>query len=459
LEYLKEKCVSSRIVAIVGRPNVGKSTLFNRIVGRRVAIVDETAGVTRDRHYASAEWLGQPFCLIDTGGIVNGDVSELEEAIRVQTHYAVGEAALILFVVDAREGMTAADQDIAIHLRKSGKPIFLVANKVEAGLARVIDPAFYALGFREPFFISAEHGYGVGDLMDAVLVELPEQSHTPAEITSVHVAVVGRPNVGKSSLINRILGENRLLVTDAPGTTRDAIDSQVTVNRKLYTLIDTAGMRKPRRIGEILERTTVGVSLQRIKRCDVAVLVLDPLVGIGEQDIRIATYIERQGKACIIAINKWDAVTKDSKTYDVLLRLIREMMPFLAHAPIISLSALTGTRVTKLFPLIDRVYEESRRRVSVPQLHDFVKAVTRQRPAPLYRGKPVNFSFLVQTLILPPTFLFFVNRPEGVIQQYQRYLEHRLREHFGFAGAPIRLHFRKKVRTQQRVSRRVSAKS
>jgi GTP-binding protein len=397
--------------------------------------------------------------LIDTGGIVSRDVNGLEEAIRLQTDYAVGEAALILFVVDAREGMTAADQDIAIHLRKSGKPIFLVANKVEAVLARVIDPAFYAVGFREPFFISAEHGYGVGDLMDAVLVELPEQSHTSAEITSVQVAVVGRPNVGKSSLINRILGENRLLVTDAPGTTRDAIDSQVTVNRKLYTLIDTAGMRKPRRIGEDLEKVTVGVSLRRIKRCDVAVLVLDPLVGIGEQDIRIATYIERQGKACIIAINKWDAVTKDSKTYDVLLHLIREMMPFLVHVPIISLSALTGTRVMKLFPLINRVYEESRRRVSVPQLHDFVKAVTRQRPAPLYRGKPVNFSFLVQTLILPPTFLFFVNRPEGVMQQYQRYLEHRLREHFGFAGAPIRLHFRKKARTQQRVSRRVSAKS
>jgi GTP-binding protein len=364
-----------------------------------------------------------------------------------------------LFVVDAREGMTAADQDIAIHLRKTGKPIFLVANKVETVLARVIDPAFYALGFSDPFFISAEHGHGVGDLMDAVLVELPESSYTPAETTSVHVAIIGRPNVGKSSLINRILGENRLLVTDAPGTTRDAIDSQVTVNRKLYTLIDTAGMRKPRRIGENLEKATVGVSLRRIKRCDVAVLVLDPLVGIGEQDIRIATYIERQGKACIIAINKWDAVNKDSKTYDVLLRLIRDRMPFLAHAPIISVSALTGTRVMKLFPLIDRVYEEVRRRVSVPQLHDFVKIVTRQRPAPLYRGKPVNFSFLVQTLILPPTFLFFVNRPEGVMQQYQRYLEHRLREHFGFAGAPIRLHFRKKVGTQQRVSRRASAKS
>jgi GTP-binding protein len=354
--------------------------------------------------------------------------------------------------------MTAADQDIATHLRKSGKPILLVANKVETALARVLDPTCYTLGFSDPFFISAEHGYGVGDLMDAVLTALPEPSPPPAEATSVHVAVVGRPNVGKSSLINRILGKNRLLVTDAPGTTRDAIDSLVTVNRKLYTLIDTAGMRKPRRIGETLEKTTVGVSLQRIKRCDVAVLVLDPLVGIGEQDIRIATYIERQGKACIIAINKWDAVTKDSTTHDILLRSIRDTMPFWAHAPVISLSALTGTRVMKLFPLIDRVYEEARRRVSVAQLHDFMKLVTRQQPAPLYRGKPVNFSFLVQTLILPPTFLFFVNRPEGVIQHYQRYLEHRLREHFGFAGIPIRLRFRKKVRTQQRIFQRVSAK-
>jgi GTP-binding protein len=442
--------VSLQTVAIVGRPNVGKSTLFNRIIGRHIAIVDKTAGVTRDRHYAMAEWLGQPFCLIDTGGLVEWDTSDLGEAIRIQTEYAVDEAELILFVVDARAGTTAADQDIALRLRKFGKPILLVVNKVEMHLSRVVEPAFYRLGFGDPIFISAEHGYGVGELMDAILAELPGSFQSQEETASVHVAVVGRPNVGKSSLINRILGENRLLVTDAPGTTRDAIDSQVKVNKKMYTLIDTAGLRKPRRIGEDLEKTTVAVSLRRIKRCDVAILVLDALSGVGEQDIRIAAYIEQYGKPCIIAINKWDAIAKDSKTYKTFVHLIHEAMPFVAHAPIISVSAINGTRMMKLFPLIESVYQEARRRIPVAQLHDFVKSVTCQRPAPLYRGKPVNFSFLVQTLTSPPTFLFFVNRPEGVVQHYRRYLEHQLREHFGFAGTPLRLYFRKKDRLKPR---------
>ena len=276
--------MSLRAVAIVGRPNVGKSTLFNRMVGRHIAIVDETAGVTRDRHYARAEWLGQPFYVIDTGGLVERVEDGLGEAVRVQTEYAVGEADLILFVLDVRDGVTAADQDIALRLRKSGKPIFLVANKAETTSVRMVEPAFYRLGFGEPLFISAEHGLGVGDLMDAVLAELSGSLQSQEEAASVQVAVVGRPNVGKSSLINRILGVDRLLVTDVPGTTRDAIDSQVKVNSKLYTLIDTAGMRKPRRIGESLEKTTVAVSLRRIKRCDVAILVLDALVGVGEQD-------------------------------------------------------------------------------------------------------------------------------------------------------------------------------
>ena len=451
--------MSLRAIAIVGRPNVGKSTLFNRMVGRHIAIVDETAGVTRDRHYARAEWLGQPFYVIDTGGLVERVEDGLGDAVRVQTEYAVGEADLILFVLDIRDGVTAADQDIALRLRKSGKPIFLVANKAETTSVRIVEPAFYRLGFGEPLFISAEHGLGVGDLMDAVLAELSGSPQSQDEAASIQVAVVGRPNVGKSSLINRILGVDRLLVTDVPGTTRDAIDSQVKVNSKLYTLIDTAGMRKPRRIGESLEKTTVAVSLRRIKRCDVAILVLDALAGVGEQDSRIAAYIERHGKACIVGINKWDALIKDNKTYDTFVRLIRETMPFLAHAPIISLSAITGVRVMKLFPLIDSVYQEAKRRIPVAQLHDFIKLVTHRQPAPLYRGKLVSFSFLMQTLTLPPTFLCFVNHPEGVAQHYQRYLEHQLRERFGFAGTPIRLHFRKKGRAKQRTYPRVAPKS
>lgn len=436
-------------VAIVGRPNVGKSTLFNRILGRRVAIVDETAGVTRDRHYGTAEWRGCAFRLVDTGGIGMQETPGLMTAIRAQTEYAVAEAELILFVLDIRAGVTAADQDVALHLHKAGKPVFLVANKAETAGVAVAESALYQLGFGAPFFVSAEHGQGVGDLLDAIVDALPGTPEAKAEAANVQVAIVGRPNVGKSSLVNRILGEGRLLVDAMPGTTRDAIDIQVRVHKRLYTLVDTAGMRKPRRIGATLEKATVAVSLKRVQQCEVAVLLLDAVAGIGEQDVRIATYIERQGKACVIAINKWDAIEKTTQTHEDFVRAIRQAMPFLAHAPIVSLSAHTGQRVVKLFPLIDAVFEEAKRRVPVAQLQAFLKTVIQQHPPPLYQGKSVKFSFLVQIGIQPPTFLWFVNRPEGVTQQYQRYLENQLRQHFGFAGASIRLLFRKKEGTKR----------
>ena len=431
-------------VAIVGRPNVGKSTLFNRLLGRRVALVDKTAGVTRDRHYGEAEWQGHALRLIDTGGIIFDEAFGLMQAIYVQTECAIAEADLILFVLDAREGVTAADQDIALRLHKAGKNVMLIANKVETDAIGLADASLYRLGFGEPYSISAEHGRGIGDMLDAVVTNLPKTSELPERAASVHVAIVGRPNVGKSSLVNRILGEDRLLVAATPGTTRDAIDSQVRVSKKVYTLVDTAGMRKPRRIGESLEKATVAISLRRIQHCEVAVLMLDAVADVGEQDVRIGTYVKRYGKACVIAINKWDAIEKETKTYKDFVRLIHEAMPFLAHAPIISLSALSGQRVVKLFPIIDAVLEESKRRVPVAQLNTFLKTVTQQRPAPTYRGRFVKFSFLAQTLVQPPTFLCFVNRPEGVAQHYQRYLENQLRHHFGFAGTPIRLYFRKK---------------
>jgi GTP-binding protein len=426
--------VSLSTVAIVGRPNVGKSTLFNRLVGYRLALVDETAGVTRDRHYGEAEWLGHTFRLIDTGGILLDATNRLTQAVRLQTECAIAEADLILFVLDAREGVTAADQEIASQLHRAGKAVLLIANKVETDEIGFSDTSLYRLGFGEPYAISAEHGRGVGDVLDAVIAKLPRSIGTPGVLASVQVAIVGRPNVGKSSLINRILGANRLLVDDAPGTTRDAIDSWVQVNHKFYTLIDTAGMRKPRRIGVALEKATVAVALQRIQRCEVAVLMLDALAGIGEQDVRIGTYIERHGKACVIAINKWDALEKDAKTYETFIHLAHEAMPFLAHAPIISVSARSGRRVLKLFPLIDAVLAASKRRVPVAKLNTFLQNLTSQRSAPSYRGKFVQ----------PPTFLCFVNRPEGVAQHYQRYMENQLRHHFGFAGSPLRLYFRKK---------------
>jgi GTPase len=430
--------------AIIGRPNVGKSTLFNRIVGRHLALTDRTAGVTRDRHYGEAEWLGRSFRVIDTGGIVTGPAHGLMHAIREQTEEAIAEADLLLFMIDARQGVTNVDQDIASQLRKSDKPVVLVVNKAEAANVGLDMYPVYRLGFGEPFLISAEHGQGVGDLLDAFLKDLPEAPMTLEEERGVRIAIVGRPNVGKSSLINRILGQPRLLVDNAPGTTRDAIDSVVRVNTRSYTLIDTAGMRKSRQISESLEKAAVTVALRHIERCDVAVLLLDAVAGVGAQDTHIATCIERRGKACIMALNKWDAVEKTSRTYDSLVQMIQETMPFFSHAPVISLSALTGQRVVKLFPLIDTVCAEAKRHVPTSQLNEFLQTVTRQHPAPMYRGRAVKFTFLVQTVALPPTFCCFVNRPEGVTHFYRRYLENKLRQHFGFAGVPIRLRFRKK---------------
>ena len=431
-------------VAIIGCPNVGKSTLFNRIVQRPTALVDGTAGVTRDRHYGEAEWLGRSFQVIDTGGIVTGQASGLMHAIRKQTECAIAEAGLNLFVVDARQGVTSGDQEIALQLHKTGKRVLLVANKVEVAEVNLEIPFVYRLGFGEPFLISAEHGQGVGDLLDAVLREIPEAAAPREEERGVQVAIVGRPNVGKSSLINCILGQHRLLVDHVPGTTRDTIDSVVRVNKQCYTLIDTAGMRKSRHINESLEKAAVMMSLKRIRRCDVAVLLLDAVSGVGAQDAHIATYIEDQGKACIIALNKWDAVEKTSQTYESFVHMIQEAMPFLSHVPMLSLSAMTGQRVVKLFPLIDAVFAEARRRVSTAQLNEFLQTVTRQHPAPMYRGRFVKFSFLVQTVVQPPTFFFFVNYPEGVTNFYKRYLENKLRQYFGFAGVPIRVRFRKK---------------
>lgn len=431
-------------VAIVGRPNVGKSTLFNRIVGRQSALVDKAAGVTRDRHYGAAEWLGCPFRLIDTGGIMAAEDSSLLEAVHEQTLHAVAEADVVLFVLDSREELTAADQDIAQKLRRSGKSIILVGNKAERVAAWTEMNDLSHLGFGDPYWISAEHGQGMGDLLDAVLTHLPPVSGMESDAADVSVAIAGRPNVGKSSLVNRILREDRLLVDDVPGTTRDAIDTRVRINSRFYTLVDTAGMRKPRRIGPGLEKATVAVTLGRIQHCEAAVLMLDGTTTVGEQDTRIASYIERQGKACVIVINKWDAVDKTTQTYDRYVRAIREAMPFLSHAPVVAMSALSGLRVARLFPYIDTVVEAAKRRIPTADLNECIKAVTRQHPPASYRGKFVKFSFAVQTGVQPPTFLCFVNYPQGIKAHYQRYLENRIRQHFTLAGTPIRLHLKHK---------------
>lgn len=439
-----QRIMPTPTVAIAGRPNVGKSTLFNRIIGRRTALVDKTAGVTRDRHYGAAEWLGRPFRLIDTGGIMATEDSRLLEAVHEQTRHAIAEADVVLFVLDSREELTAADQEIAQQLHRSGKTVLLVGNKAERPAVGAEVASLGRLGFGEPHWISAEHGQGMGDLLDAILTYLPSDGGPESTTACVSVAIAGRPNVGKSSLVNRILQEDRLLVDDAPGTTRDAIDARVRVDSRFYTLIDTAGMRKPRRIGVELEKATVAVTLSRIQHCEAAVLMLDGTAAVGEQDVRIASYIERQGKACVIVINKWDAVDKTTGTFDVYVRTIREAMPFLSHVPVVAISALSGLRVARLFPLVDAVVEAAKRRIPTADLTEYIKAVTLQHPPAAYRGKFVKFSFAVQTGIQPPTFLCFVNYPQGVRAHYQRFLENRIRHHFSLAGTPIRLNLKRK---------------
>lgn len=436
--------MSHTTVAIVGRPNVGKSTLFNRLVGQPAALVDRTAGVTRDRHYGEVEWSGRAFRVVDTGGIVPSHPDRLMHAVLTQTICAVTEAHVLLLLVDIRQGVTPDDEAIALQLRKTGKKILLVANKAEALQARYDGHVFYHLGFGDPLLISAEHGHGVGDLLEAILQAAEETPPGQDTETGIQVAIVGRPNVGKSSLINRILGETRLLVDDVPGTTRDAIDTALTVGQKVYTFIDTAGMRKARRIQESLERSAVAMSLQRIQRCDVAVLIVDALVGAGDQEAHIASYIERHGKACIIAVNKWDAVDKGEHVYEAFVQTLSETLSFVAYVPILTLSALTGKRVVKLFPLIDTVFQETQRRLTTTQLNTFLKKVTAQHPAPSYRGKFIKFSFMLQTVTRPPTFLCFVNYPEGIHGSYQRFLQNQLRREFGFIGTPVRFLFRKK---------------
>lgn len=431
-------------VAIIGRPNVGKSTLFNRLVGASLALVDGTPGVTRDRHYGDVEWLGRAFRVIDTGGVMTGALDAFLHAIRTQTERAIAEATLILFVIDARQGLTSVDHDVAMQLHKSRKRVILVANKVETTHKDIELNAVYSLGFGEPLCISAEHGQGIGELLDAVLKALPHVEEPAEAARAIRVAIVGRPNVGKSSLINRLLGAERLLVDNAPGTTRDAIDTLFCVEQQVYTLIDTAGMRKLRHVHESLEQAAVAMSLKRIQRCDVAILLLDAVAGVSSQDTRIAAYIEQQGKACILALNKWDVLPKTTNTYQEYVSTVQAAMPFLAHAPMLSLSALTGQRVTKLFPLIEAVDQEAQRRIPTARLQEFLHVVTTQHTAPMSRGRFVKFSFLVQTPVRPPTFCCFVNYPEGVTHFYRRYFEHQLRQHFGFAGVPLRVHFRKK---------------
>jgi GTP-binding protein len=434
----------SPIVAIVGRPNVGKSTLFNRLIGTQKAIVVEEPGVTRDRNYGEVQWDEQVFTIIDTGGFEPVSQERLSLQIREQIQLAIDEADLILFVMDGRDGLTPSDREINAMLRSQEKSVIYCVNKVDGPRHedKVFD--FYGLGADRFLTVSAAHGYGVGELLDEMVRMLPE-TETAVDEERVRIAVVGRPNVGKSSWINRVLGQDRLLVDEQPGTTRDAIDTTFNIGSRKYRLIDTAGIRRQKKISRRLEKYSIVEALKSIDRCDVAVVLLDPFEKVTEQDARIGGFVHEKGKACVIAVNKWDLVKKDNRTVNRYTREIRDTLRYLNYAPIIFISALTGHRVKKTLDLIDGVVTEHRRRVSTGRLNAFLRrAITRVPPA-TSRGKRSKIYFATQPSTRPPTFVVFVNHPEMIHFSYERYLINQIRDEFGFEGTPIRIHFRRRA--------------
>lgn len=429
------------VVAIVGRPNVGKSTLFNRLVGMRVAIVEDVPGVTRDRLYQDTDWQGREFTLVDTGGIT-GRPEGLETEVRRQAELALLEADVILFLVDVREGLTADDFAVADLLRRSEKPVILVANKVDDFRDLSFLQEFYRLGLGEPFPISASHGLNIGDLLDKIVQLLPPKAGEEETRHSTRVAIVGRPNVGKSSLVNRLLGEERVIVSDIPGTTRDAVDTYLRRDDKAYTLIDTAGIRRRSRIGGTTERYGVQRALRAIDRAEVVLLVLDATEGVTEQDKKIAGYGHDKGKGAIIVVNKWDLIPKDSRTLDHYRKAVWQELYFMDYAPVLFISALTGQRVNQVLPTVDEVIAQARQRVSTGLLNSVVRESVWLTPPPTVKGRAAKIYYATQVDVQPPTFVFFVNDPEALPASYRGYLEKQLRQAFGFRGTPLRLIFR-----------------
>ncbi|MCL6453848.1 MAG: ribosome biogenesis GTPase Der [Alicyclobacillus sp.] len=426
------------LVAIVGRANVGKSTLFNRIVGERISIVEDYPGVTRDRLYARADWNGRDFQLVDTGGIELQDADEVANLIRVQAQLAIDEADVIVFLVDGRSGVTSADHDVAKLLRRSGKPVVLGVNKIDHPnhLASVYD--FYALGFGDPIGISSEHGHGTGDLLDEVVARLPEAQPEEAD-DAIRVALIGRPNVGKSSLVNALLGQERVMVSDVAGTTRDAVDVPVTVDNQAFVLVDTAGVRRKGKVYERIEKYSVLRALRAIERSDVVFVVLDGAAGIAEQDKKIAGYAVEAGRAVGILVNKWDAVEKDDKTVQRFTDQIRDEFPFMRWAPVLFVSAHSHQRVHRILPTAVEIAEHHAARVSTSTLNGLLDEITQTVPPPSDKGVRLRIYYGTQIGVKPPTFALFVNRSDLFHFSYQRHLENQFRRAFDFSGTPIRI--------------------
>jgi GTPase len=440
------------LVALVGRPNVGKSTLFNRFVGRRLAVVSEVAGTTRDRLHAEAEWAGTSFMLVDTGGIevtegrhtepLSEDSERFLPLIRGQAEIAIQDADVIVQVVDGQTGITAADREVADILRRSRKPVLVAANKLESTRLHDTIYEFYELGVGEVFAVSAVHGTGSGDLLDAIVAGLPSPAAEEEEDESVKVAILGRPNVGKSTLVNRLLGEERLIVSPIAGTTRDAIDTHLMWAGRPFTLIDTAGIRRRGRIEPGVEKYSVLRAIKALNRADVALLLIDAQEGITAQDQHIAGMLVDEMASIVVLVNKWDSVAKDTHTMHEYTTQLRQELNFLPYVPILFISAQTGQRVNKVLSTALEVYEARYHRIPTSQLNKLMREAVDRHPPPQKGGVRVKFFFATQASVAPPTLVFFVNKPEVVHFSYQRYLENRIREEFPFPGTPIRLIFR-----------------
>jgi len=433
------------IVAIVGRPNVGKSRLFNRITHTKDALVDDFPGVTRDRHYGDANWDDVEFTLVDTGGFTEGD--DLADAVRFQVHQAIADADVIMLLLDGKEGISPFDKDIINLLRSVEKPIFHVVNKIDGAEQEIYLSEFYQLGLETLYPLSAEHRYGLTDLLDEmvnVISGLATAPHEEAAGEMIRLAVVGRPNVGKSSLINWVLGENRLLVSNIPGTTRDAIDSVCKLNGKSYLLVDTAGIRRKGKVSRKLEKFSIIKALRSLERCDVALIVMDAAEGVTDQDISIAGYAYDRGCGCVFLLNKWDLVEKDSNTVKAYYERLRDQAKFLSFAPAMTISALTGQRITKTFKLVDEVYSQYVHRIATGQLNRILgKAIEKNAPS-MHRGKQIKFYYAAQISTRPPTIVCFVNYPQAIHFSYKRYLINQLREESGLDKTPIRMIFRQR---------------
>lgn len=433
------------IVAVVGRPNVGKSTLFNALAGQRISIVKDTPGITRDRIYADVSWLDKQFTLIDTGGIEPDSKDVILSQMREQAQIAIDTADVILFMVDVKQGLVDADSKVADMLRRSHKPVILVVNKVDSFEKYMADVyEFYNLGIGEPYPISAANRMGIGELLDEVVSHFEDFEFSEEEEDTTRVAIVGKPNVGKSSLINKLLGENRLIVSDIAGTTRDAVDTPVTHNGKEYVFIDTAGLRRKNKIKEELERYMIVRAVGAVDRADVVILLIDAGEGVTEQDAKIAGIAHERGKAVIIAVNKWDSIEKDNKTVNEYSARIRDVLSYMPYAEITFISALTGQRLPKLYDMIDMVSANHAMRVSTGVLNEIMsEAVALQQP-PSDKGKRLRLYYITQVSVKPPTFVIFVNDKELMHFSYTRYIENQIREAFGFRGTPLKFIIRER---------------